>query len=246
MLGGDGTLKTLFTAPYVYANALTAPLYGKTLTGTAMQRLDLDPTQRAGILTQAAFLATAAKESHSDPIARGKIVFEQVLCGTIPVFGGVLPDLPKADGAKIVTTRQMYSAHDTLPCATCHKTFDGIGYGFENYDAVGTYRTMEGGQNVDATGAAATPIMNTPFSFKNGVELANFLSDNNEVKSCVSRQWFRYLLGRLEVSADEGSIQMAAKMADAKAGFSLNDLLMGMVRSMDFRMRAPNAGEPGI
>jgi hypothetical protein len=243
MLGGDGTLKTLFTAPYAFANATTAPLYGKALTGAAMQRVDLDPTQRAGILTQTAFLAAAAKEGTSDPIARGKIVYEQVLCGTIPALNFMPPEPPKIDGVTIVTTRQMYAAHDSMPCATCHKSFDGLGFGFENYDAVGSYRQMENGQAVDATGTAETPIMKTPFAFKNGVEMATFLASNDEVKSCVTRQWFRYLLGRLEIPADEGSMQAAAKLASANPAFSLTDLLIGMVRSMDFRMRTPGAGE---
>jgi Protein of unknown function (DUF1592)/Protein of unknown function (DUF1588)/Protein of unknown function (DUF1595)/Protein of unknown function (DUF1585)/Protein of unknown function (DUF1587) len=243
MLGGDGTLKTLLTAPYAFANASTAPVYGKTVTGTAMQRIDLDPTQRAGILTQSAFLSTAAEPGRSHPIRRGLIVYEQLLCGTVPAFNGVLPLVPEADGVNIVTTRQAYSAHDKMPCATCHVAFDGIGYSFENYDAVGTYRTKDNGQDVDATGALTTPILKTPFSFKNGVELANFLATNDEVKSCVTRQWFRYLLGRLEVSADEGSLQAAAKQAAANPAFSVPDLLVGMVKSTAFRMRLPGAGE---
>jgi hypothetical protein len=244
ILGGDGTLKGLLTAPYAFANETTAPVYGKTVTGAAMQRIDLDPTQRAGILTQSAFLSTAAEPGRSHPIRRGLIVYEQLLCGTVAAFNGVIPLVPEADGVTVVTTRQAYSAHDSMICATCHKAFDGLGYAFENYDAVGAYRTMENGQAVDATGSVTTPILKTPFSFKNGVELATFLANNDEVKSCVARQWFRYLLGRLESSADEGSIQVAAKQASANPAFSIPDLLVGMVKSMTFRMRLPGAGEP--
>jgi hypothetical protein len=243
MLGGDGMLKTLLSAPYAFANATTAPAYGKTVTGTAMQRIDLDPTQRAGILTQAAFLSTAAEPGRSHPIRRGLIVYEQLLCGTVPAFNGVLPLVPEADGVNIVTTRQAYSSHDQMPCATCHKSFDGIGYAFENYDAVGTYRTKDNGQDVDATGTLTTPILKTPFSFKNGVELTGFLATNDEVKSCVARQWFRYLLGRLEVAADEGSMQAAAKQANTNPAFSVPELLVGMVKSAAFRMRLPGTGE---
>ena len=245
---GDGTLKTLLTAPYAYANAATAPAYGKTVTGTAMQRIALDPTQRAGILTQSAFLSTGAQAGNGGPhpIRRGADIYTQLLCGTIPAFNGMLPPIAEPDGVTIVTNRQQFSAHDTMPCATCHKAFDGLGFAFENYDGIGAYRQMDNGQAVDATGTVTTPIMKTQSSFKNGVELTNFLANNDEVKSCVARQWFRYLLGRVEVPEDEGSIQAAAKAAAANPGFSIPDLLVGMTRSMSFRMRVPNNGEPAI
>jgi Protein of unknown function (DUF1592)/Protein of unknown function (DUF1588)/Protein of unknown function (DUF1595)/Protein of unknown function (DUF1585)/Protein of unknown function (DUF1587) len=243
---GDGTLKTLLTAPYAFANATTAPVYGKTVTGTAMQRIDLDPTQRAGILTQSAFLSTSGAPSGSFPIRRGLIVLGQLMCGTIlpPPANLVIPDLPAVDGTTIKTTRQATAAHDSMPCAFCHKDFDPLGFGFENYDGIGAYRTMENGQMVDATGSGVTPMAKQAFSFKNGLELINFLANNDEVKSCTARQWFRYLLGRPEVSADEGSIQAAAKQASANAGFSIPDLLVGMAKSMSFRMRSAGVGEP--
>lgn len=248
ILGTDGTLKTLLTAPYVYANATTAPTYGKTVTGSAMQRIDLDPTQRAGILTQSAFLSVHAQAGNGDPhpIRMGRDIFEHVLCGKIDEFAGMLPEVPAVDGVKIVTNRQQYSAHGNMPCASCHKAFDGLGFAFENYDGIGAYRTKDNGQDVDATGSLVTPVMKTAFSFKNAVELTNFLATNDEVKSCVARHWFRYLLGRNETAADEGSIQVAAKAAAVNPGFSIPDLLVGMAKSMDFRMRTPAAGEPAI
>lgn len=244
MLDGDGTLKTLLTAPYAFANATTAPAYGQTVTGTAMRRIELNPAERAGILTQAAFLATNAEPGRSHPIRRGAAVFEQLLCGTIPAFNGVLPLVPEADGVNVVTTRDAFSVHDKMPCAVCHTAFDPLGFAFENYDAIGRFRTMDNGEAVDATGALTTPILRTPFSFTNGVDLANFLGGNDEVKSCVTRQWFRYLLGRREGAGDEGSIRAAARAAAANPGFSVPDLLLGMVKSVSFRMRLPGAGEP--
>lgn len=244
LLDGDGTLKTLLTAPYAFANATTAPAYGQTVTGTAMRRIELNPAQRAGILTQAAFLATNAEPGRSHPIRRGAAVFEQLLCGTIPAFNGVLPLVPEADGVNVVTTRQAFEVHDKNPCAFCHQSFDPFGFAFENYDAVGGYRTMDNGQAVDATGTLTTPILKTPFTFASGVELANFLASNDEVKSCATRQWFRYLLGRREGPSDEGSIRAAAKEASANPGFSVPDLMISMVKSMSFRMRLPGTGEP--
>ncbi|MES1205871.1 MAG: DUF1592 domain-containing protein [Pseudomonadota bacterium] len=239
LLEGDGTLKTLLTAPYAYVNAATAGAYGVTATGTALVKVDLNPAQRAGLLTQTAFLGTAGSPAASHPIRRGSIVYRQLLCGVIPAFNGTLPDLPKGD---TLTTRQQYAMHDMSPCAFCHKPFDPIGFAFENYDGIGVYRTTENGQQVDATGSTMTP-QGVPMTFTNAIELSNFLANSEEAKSCAERYWFRYVLGRKEVPADEGSIQAAGKLARTNAGFSVRDLLTGVVKSMTFRMRTPNAGE---
>ncbi|MBC8132651.1 MAG: DUF1592 domain-containing protein [Deltaproteobacteria bacterium] len=247
LLDGDGTLKTLFTAPYAFVNEATAPAYGVTAAGPALRRVELDPTQRAGILTQAAFLTTTGSPSTSDPIRRGLIILERALCGHAdsPPPNFVIPDVPPK-GGNIVTTRQQYAAHDTMPCAFCHKDFDPLGFAFENYDAIGSFRTTEGGQPVDATGSGATPVSKTPFMFSNAVGLANFLATNEEVRTCVARQWFRYFSGRMEVQADTGSIQQVVKQANANVNFSIRDMLVGIAKSTSFRYRVQSAGEPTI
>ncbi len=246
MLDGDGTLKTLLTAPYAFANNVTAVAYGAKVTGSAMARIDLDPATRAGILTQSAFLSTSGAPSGSFPIRRGLIILGQLMCGTIrPPPGNIqIPDLPAVDGTTIKTTRQANTVHDTMPCAVCHKDFDPLGYAFENYDGVGAYRTTENGQAIDATGTGITPQAKQAFSFTNALDLINFLANSDEVKTCVGRQWFRYLLGRMEGPEDEGSIETAVLQARANPNYSVRDLLIGMVKSMAFRMRSVNAGEP--
>lgn len=244
MVDGDGTFKTLFTAPYAFVNESTAPVYGVSVTGTALKRVELNPAQRGGILTQAAFLSTSGQPSNSDPIRRGLIILERVMCGHAPPPP---PDLKIPDLAPVSptgTTRQRYAAHDSMPCAFCHTTFDPPGYAFENYDGIGAYRTMEGGQQVDATGSLTTPESKTPVSFKNALELSTFLATNDEVRACLGRQWFRFMLGRIETDAETGSIQAALKQATATTpDFSIRDLLIGMAKSKAFRYRQPAAGE---
>ncbi len=243
-LGGDGSLKTLFTAPYAYVNQSTAIVYGVSVTGAAMQKVDLNPAQRAGILTQAAFQSTMGAPGGSFPVRRGLAVWEQILCGPRIAPIANVPEPPKVDGQTIVTTRQQFAVHASPACVGCHKNFDSLGFAFENYDGVGQYRTMENGQMVDASGTGMTPGGAT-YSFKNAIELANFLATSDEVKTCLGRQWFRYFLGRMEVEADKGSIQLAVKQAaDKDPNFSVTEMLFSAVRSKSFRMRLPGAGEP--
>jgi hypothetical protein len=238
--GGDGTLKTLLTAPYAYVNAALAPIYGVTATGDALTRMDLPATQRAGILTQPTFLASRASPSASNPVYRGVSVYRQLLCGPPrAVPGNVPPVEPEVVGK---STRDRYAGHAQGFCATCHAPFDPLGFAFENYDAVGAYRTMDGGKPVDATGTTVTPGGVT-ISFNNAVELTSKLAESDEVKWCVTKNWFRYMLGRPETDAEKGSMELAFRTANATPGYSLRDVIVSAARSMAFRFRTVSPGE---
>ena len=247
LLEGDGTLASLLTAPYTFANATTAPEYGASVTGAAFARLELDPTQRLGVLMQVPFLRT---NGTAPPVDRGLVVYRQLLCGQVSPPPLDVPDVspPSAN----LTTRERFSEHSTNACATgCHALFDPWGFAFENFDALGHYRTMEGGKPIDATGL---PLANgarggtTPnaidIPFNNAVELVHALAASDEVRWCTARQWSRYMLGRLESGSDAGSIENAYKAAASPAtGYSVRDFLLAAVRTKAFRFRTPSAGE---
>jgi hypothetical protein len=238
--GGDGTLKSLLTAPYAYVNAALAPIYGVTATADALTRVELPATQRAGILTQPTFLASRASPSASNPIYRGVSVYRQLLCGPPrAVPGNVPPVEPEVVGK---STRDRYAGHAQGFCATCHAPFDPLGFAFENYDAVGAYRTMDGGKPVDATGTTVTPGGVT-ISFNNAIELTSKLAESDEVKWCVTKNWFRYMLGRPETDAEKGSMELAFRTASATPGYSLREVIVSAVRSMAFRFRTVSPGE---
>lgn len=237
---GDGTLKTLLTAPYTYANKALAPIYGATAPGDAFTQVQLNPAQRSGILTQATFLGTNAKPSLTDPVKRGLVVWQQLLCGAVSAPPPDVPDLPPENPND--TNRQRFAAHANSPCATCHKVFDPPGFAFENYDPIGGYQTMDKGQTVDASGEALTPG-GAKISFKNAVELLKALSESEEVKWCVARQWFRYLLGRMDSGAEQGSMELAYKAATATPGYSIREMLVATTATKAFLYRAPSPGE---
>jgi hypothetical protein len=152
----DGTLKSLLTAPYAFVNSATAPIYGATASGTTLTRTNLDTSQRAGLLTQGAFLASRAGTVESNPTYRGVAIFKQLLCGSVPAPPANVPDVQAP--APNLTTRQRYEAHDTNPCASgCHTKFDPYGFAFESYDGIGAYRSMDHGQAVNSAGTATTP-----------------------------------------------------------------------------------------
>jgi len=247
---GDGTLKTLLTAPYVFVNSATAPIYGVTASGSGFTKVELNPAQRAGILTQSAFLSSESDVTMDNPVLRGLSVYVNLLCGAVNPPPAVVPGLPTTvmPGE---TTRQLFAAHAAATCAQgCHTIFDPPGFAFENYDAIGVFRTTDNGTPVDATGTMITPggcaagePCGTTISFKNAVDLMNQLGVNSEAQWCTERQWYRYAAGRLETSAELGSLQRAYRKGADTAGFSVRDALTSIVGSEAFLYRTPSAGE---
>src|SRR6185436_15638178 len=134
----------------------------------------------AGLFSLPAFLATQAKATESSPIYRGIFVREQLLCQELPSPPANVPQAPEVTPGS--STRDRLKQHEVaMECAACHTLIDPIGFGFEHYDAIGRYRTMDGGKPVDATGAvSATTDINGPFD---GVgELGTKLSGSVDVE----------------------------------------------------------------
>lgn len=252
---GDGTLKTLLTAPYTFANAATAPEYGLSVNGSGFMQVQLDPTQRAGLLMQVPFLRT---NGNAPPVRRGVAIYKQLLCGTVPPPPGNIPMVEPDTPDSTLTTRERFHKHADIACASgCHGLFDPWGFALENFDSLGHYRTQEKGKPIDASGlpqgASAVVGGTTPkgavLPFKNGIELVNALATSEEVSWCTSRHWSRYLLGRMEGDADKGALSnaylAAAYQADRLTArpFSVKDFLVALVATKAFRFRSPSAGE---
>jgi Protein of unknown function (DUF1592)/Protein of unknown function (DUF1588)/Protein of unknown function (DUF1595)/Protein of unknown function (DUF1585)/Protein of unknown function (DUF1587) len=231
---GDGKLETLLTAPFTIANGPLAKLYGKTGGGgNDWQKVDLDPSQRAGILTQSAFLATHGHEG-SAPIFRGIAVREQLLCVALPPPPpGADANLPEPSPTK--TTRDRMEMHRTNPeCASCHSLMDVLGYGFESFDDIGRHRTTENGIRVDDSGELIGT--DSDGKFKGPIELARKLAGSPQVQQCVTKQWFRYALGRIETDLDSCTLESVYERFK-KSDLRLPDLLMALVESDGFRIR---------
>ncbi|HEX3902647.1 MAG TPA: DUF1592 domain-containing protein [Polyangia bacterium] len=237
---GDGTLKSLFTAPYTYVNHDLGAIYGVTGPATGFAKVSLDATKRGGIFTQTAFLATLASDGADNPIYRGLSIYLKVLCGNI---GSPPANVPAVSFIANGTTRQSYDAHGMAACAAgCHNLFDPAGFSFENFDGNGSYRTTDANQPVDATGSFVTPA-NATITFQNALDLSTQLAQSTEAQSCVDRQWTRYILGRPETTAEAGSMSIAFQKAAATTGFSLRDLMATLIQSKAFMYRLPSAGE---
>lgn len=237
---GDGRLDTLLTANFSFLNQPLAAVYGVTgVTGTATQQKQLNAMQRAGLLTQAGFLTVTGASDGSNPVKRGRKVYERLLCGTLPPPP---PNVPPAKPASAGgTTRERFMEHDQQACAqACHSLMDPIGYGFEHYDGIGAFRTMDNGKPVDSS--SSITLDGAVKKFADAIELTGLLAASTDVRNCVVVQFARFALLRDDTPADLASLNAAAATF-ASANFNVRELLVGIAKSRTFRYRSLAAGE---
>jgi hypothetical protein len=195
---------------------------------------------RSGILTQAGFLAVQAHPDQTSPVLRGKFVRSKLLCQPPPPPPpdvNITPPDINAGG----TARERFSAHLTAgsSCNGCHAMMDPIGLAFENFDALGQYRTTDAGETIDASGMILAANDASLAGGFNGVrELATKLAASDQVRDCVATQWFRFAGGRSEGDADACSLGTLQE-AFAASGGDLTELVVATTQTDAFWYRAP-------
>jgi hypothetical protein len=240
----DARLETLLTASYSFLDGPLFALYGITPPDEHDPTLpvELDPQQRAGILTHAGVLATHAHADQSSPVHRGMLVREYILCTPLappPPEVDVVPPPLDPD----VTTRERFEQHRADPaCAGCHNLIDPLGFGFEHYDGVGAYRTLDVGKPVDASGEVVGTI-DINGEFDGAVELAHLLASSEQVRSCVAQQWFSFGLGRQPAEGDSCSFDTVSEVF-AESDYDIRELLLALVATDSFRHRRLEEGSP--
>lgn len=234
---GDGLLSSLFTASYSIVDGPLLELYGVQAPEghTPGEPIELDPSQRSGILTQAAFLATHAHHDQTSPVHRGLFVRENILCQTIPPPPpNVIPTPPPPTPG--TTVRERISLHQSEEsCSGCHRMMDNIGLGFESYDASGVFRSEEASRPVDDTGeliGTGDAALDGPFD--GALELSRKLAESPVVQQCVTQQWFRFGLGRSSSNDDACSLEHMQEQFVASGG-NVRELIVSLATSDAFR-----------
>jgi hypothetical protein len=237
---GDGRLSALLGARFSFVNQALAGVYGrKDVKGTALARMDLDPAQRKGLLTQPAFLTVFGAVDGSHPVKRGHALYERLLCGHLPPPPNEVPPARPASAGG--TTRERFADHANNECGrACHDLIDPLGFAFEHYDGIGRYRTTDNGKPVDASGEVRLDGEKKPFA--NALELTDHLAASQEVQACVASQWLRFALSRPDTDDDAGSVAHAAAAFTA-SGADLRELMVAVATSRSFRYRKPDAEE---
>jgi hypothetical protein len=233
VLEGDGRLTSLMTSSESFIDGPLAELYGVTLPADhdPAVPIELDPAQRAGLLTQASFMAAHAHNDSSGPVQRGVIVRSNILCQPLPPPPNNVPELDPVDPD--ATTRERFEQHSSDPSYSgCHSLIDGIGLAMENYDGIGRHRTEENGLPVDASGNLLDTDVDGEFN--GAVELAHKLADSEIVRDCVTVQWFRFAFGRGESEPDACTIDGLRAQFAASDG-DVRELMLAIIASEAFR-----------
>jgi hypothetical protein len=233
-----GGIAELLSAPYAYADAGLAPIYGKAVAGAGFQKLTFAPGERAGYLMQAGFLASNAYAIRTDPIHRGLFVQRDLLCRTIPdpPPGASMTPLPPTSDTIKTTRQQIELLTSPASCSACHQLINAPGFAFEAYDAIGQLRSSDNGAAIDTSGT--TMLDQQPVSFANAAELAQALSQSAEARACYVGKWLEYAYGRSQTDGDA-----AARAALARSPLATLELVAQLTTSAGFRFRAPNPVE---
>lgn len=237
---GSGTFGELMSAPYTMANGALATFYGLTgVAGDAFTKVNTDPARRAGLLTQASILAITTPGSRTDPVVRGKWVYNNILCQQVAdPPPGVAPVAAPSPG---ITTRQRFEEHRNNPaCAGCHMMLDPIGFGFEHYDGIGLWRETEDGLPIDDTGNI--PNTDVKGAFKGPVELANKLATSRDAQNCFAGKWLTYAYGRIE-TAQDACTRAALQESFAASGGDIKKLMIALTQTDAFLYGPAAAGQ---
>lgn len=231
----DRSLLDLIDADYTFANEKLARLYGiRGVKGIAMQRVALTDRTRGGVLGMAATLTATSYPLRTSPVLRGKWVLEQLLGQRIPPPPPTVPQLPQDDRQTGgMTFRQQLEEHRKNPeCAGCHARMDPIGFGLENFDAIGRWRTQQGDGPVDASG-----VLPSGEKFSGPQELkAILLRNRGEFLNNVSRKMLGYALGR-ELNKFDQCVLKDAAAALAGSDNRPSALIQTIVLSKPFLYR---------
>jgi hypothetical protein len=236
MSPGGPHLDVLLTTPSTFVNQVNAPLYGVTASGASFQKVDLDPAQRGGILTMAGFLGSTSHVAETSPVIRGKVIMQKFLCRNPPPPPPVVPPLPPVDQAAPTTTRARFAAHLTNPaCSDCHSTFQPMGDAFEEYDALGMFRSDQNGYPIDSSGALVGATGGDQ-PVANAVELAKLLAHSPDTVDCFARQAFRFTIGHLETDYDQCSVAQV-KQTLSTTELDVRQMISSIVSSNSFVVR---------
>jgi hypothetical protein len=231
----DRSVMDFLTGNYTFVNQRLAEFYGISgVKGEDFQRVSLEGTHRAGILTQASVLTITSNPTRTSPVKRGKWVLENLLNTPPPPPPPDVPLLANDGHPDSGTLRQQMEQHRANPsCASCHAQMDPLGFGLENFDAIGRYRDKDGDVAVDPSGQLATGE-----TFAGAVDLEGILATKRQdaFLDCITEKMLTYALGRGVEPYDRPAVQQII------AGMQKNDLkfsslVMEVVNSMPFQMR---------
>jgi hypothetical protein len=237
----DRSLLDFIDAPFTWVNGPLARHYGiKGVDGEEFQRVALDGEQRSGVLTQGAILTVSSYPTRTSPPVRGKWVMENLLGTPPPPPPDNVPSLNESNIGTEVSLRERLEQHRRDPsCSPCHVLMDPLGFGLENYDAVGAFRTHDGKFPIDTSGTLPGGQ-----SFTGSKGLKEILRTKSDAfVHNVTEKLLTYSLGRGLERFDRPTVEAITRQVKASE-YKFSALVMEVVKSKPFQMQSVEVGRP--
>jgi hypothetical protein len=226
---------------FTFLNQRLARHYGIAgVEGDRFRRVRLKGDQRSGLLTHGSILTVSSYATRTSPVLRGKWILENFLNAAPPPPPPGVANLNEAAVTSSATLRQQLEKHRSDPsCAVCHSRMDALGFGLENYDAIGAWRTRDGKFPVDSAG---TLPGGKTFRGSSGLK-AILKSDSEAFAQCLTEKMLTYALGRGLEPFDRPAVDSIARRL-ASGDYRFSRLVLEIVNSLPFQMRRGEGGKP--
>jgi hypothetical protein len=231
----DRSFLDLIDSDYTFVNDRLAALYGMDeIEGDELRRVTLENANRGGVVGMAAMLTNTSHPLRTSPVLRGKWVLEQLLGDRVPPPPPNVPELvEEEEHPEGLTMREQLEVHRKNPeCASCHDRMDPIGFGLENFDPIGRWRSEQSGEAIDTVG-----VLPSGESFNGPAELkALLLKRKDSFANNLTRKMLGYALGRRLTQYDQCVVDDCLK-AMKENDYKPSALLTEIVLSYPFRNR---------
>ena len=232
----DLSVLDLLDADYTFVNERLARHYGMSnVRGSHFRRVSVTDRRRRGILGHGSVLTVTSYANRTSPVLRGKWVLENILGTPPPPPPPNVPDLVESkDQTKVLTIRERMAAHrGNVVCASCHAKMDPIGFGMENFDATGAWRTLEADNSpIDASGMLPD---GTEFDGPAGLQQA-LMQHPDTFVTTMTDKLMTSALGRGTNHHDAPAVRRIVRTA-AATNYTFSSLVLGIVNSVPFQMR---------
>jgi hypothetical protein len=238
MLRENRPIPEFLDARFTFVNDVLAKHYGiPDIAGPEFRRVELTSSQRGGILSHASVLTVSSYPTRTSPVIRGKYILQNILGAPPPPPPPDVPTLDEESVGNVGSLRQQLEKHrSNAMCASCHNRMDVLGFGLENYDAVGKWRSMDGKFPIDAGGTFPNGK-----SFKDPAGMRTLLTeDAGDFTRCLTEKMLTYALGRGLERYDRRTVtEITTKLA--ASGNKFQTLLYEVVNSLPFQSRRGEA-----
>jgi hypothetical protein len=239
LLREDRSVVELLTADYTFLDERLARHYGVPgVYGARFRRVAVSDPNRRGLLGHASILTVTSYATRTSPVLRGKWILTNLLGSPPPAPPPDVPELADADHAKPATMRERLAQHrENASCASCHAKMDPLGFGLENFDAIGRWRTADAeGFPIDAS-----DVLPDGSEFDDPAELRAALLARPEVfVATVAEKLLTYALGRGLSYTDMPAVRAIVREA-AREEYRFSALIDAITRSEPFRMKSSPA-----